>query len=99
LYKGDSELFIYVCAVFVVPNTFVSGSNTHINFPLGNVDFNIFIDVSEPSAEIIGGPEMYIDRGSTINLTCVVKNSPEPPAYIFWNHNDAVRASCIQISN
>lgn len=46
--------------------------------------------VSEPATEILGGPDLYIDHGSTINLTCVVLNSPEPPAYIFWNHNDAV---------
>lgn len=45
---------------------------------------------SEPATEIIGGPDLFIDRGSTINLTCVVLHSPEPPAYIFWNHNEAV---------
>lgn len=44
----------------------------------------------EPSTEIIGAPDMYIETGSTINLTCVIENSPEPPAYIFWNHNNAV---------
>jgi hypothetical protein len=46
--------------------------------------------VAEPSTEIIGGPDLYIESGSTINLTCVVHNSPEPPAFIFWNHNNAV---------
>ncbi|CAH1992754.1 unnamed protein product [Acanthoscelides obtectus] len=44
----------------------------------------------EPDTDIVGGPELFIDRGSTINLTCVVRNSPEPPAFIFWNHNDEV---------
>lgn len=44
----------------------------------------------EPSTEIIGAPDLYIESGSTINLTCVVNNSPEPPAFIFWNHNNAV---------
>lgn len=38
----------------------------------------------------IPGPDLYIDRGSTINLTCTVKYSPEPPHYIIWNHNNAV---------
>lgn len=28
--------------------------------------------------------------GSTINLTCTIKYSPEPPAYIFWYHHDEV---------
>lgn len=50
----------------------------------------LFFFVSEPTTDIIGAPDLYIDRGSTINLTCVVLYSPEPPAYIYWNHNDAV---------
>ncbi|CAG7720280.1 unnamed protein product [Allacma fusca] len=44
----------------------------------------------EPVTEVVGGPELYIDRGSTINLTCTVKYSPEPPSYIIWNHNNAI---------
>lgn len=47
----------------------------------------------EPSTEIIGAPDLYIESGSTINLTCVVHNSPEPPAFIFWNHNNAVSSA------
>ncbi|XP_077294881.1 uncharacterized protein LOC143917272 [Arctopsyche grandis] len=50
----------------------------------------IHLNVVEPTTDILGGPDLYIDRGSTINLTCVVLFSPEPPAYIFWNHNDAI---------
>ncbi|XP_063232204.1 hemicentin-1-like isoform X2 [Bacillus rossius redtenbacheri] len=50
----------------------------------------IHLNVVEPTTDIIGGPDLYIDRGSTINLTCVVLFSPEPPAYIFWNHNEAI---------
>jgi len=45
---------------------------------------------AEPTTDVIGGPDLYIDRGSTINLTCVIMYSPEPPAYIFWHHNGAV---------
>ncbi|KAI8420455.1 hypothetical protein MSG28_008943 [Choristoneura fumiferana] len=29
--------------------------------------------------------------GSTINLTCVVQHSPEPPPAIHWTHNEEVR--------
>ncbi|XP_034114702.1 uncharacterized protein LOC117574830 isoform X2 [Drosophila albomicans] len=50
----------------------------------------IQLTVVEPSTEIIGAPDLYIESGSTINLTCVILNSPEPPAYIFWNHNNAI---------
>ncbi|XP_043203712.1 uncharacterized protein LOC122371438, partial [Amphibalanus amphitrite] len=43
-----------------------------------------------PVTEILGGPELFIDTESTINLTCVVRRSPEPPPFIFWKHNDQV---------
>lgn len=50
----------------------------------------VHLNVVEPTTEIIGAPDLYIDRGSTINLTCVVLYSPEPPAYIYWSHNDNI---------
>jgi hypothetical protein len=47
--------------------------------------------LSEPSTEVLGGPDMHVDRGSTINLTCVSKFSPKPPPDVIWYHNDKVR--------
>lgn len=44
----------------------------------------------DPKVEIIGSPDMHVDTGSTINLTCVIAHSPEPPSYIFWYHNGQV---------
>ncbi|XP_071037272.1 uncharacterized protein [Parasteatoda tepidariorum] len=41
-------------------------------------------------AKIIGGPTLYINSGSTINLTCLVMESPVPPDYVFWYHNGKV---------
>lgn len=38
----------------------------------------------------MGIPEMFIDTGSTINLTCIVSQSPNPPANILWTHNGEV---------
>lgn len=32
----------------------------------------------------------YTHSTTTTQLTCVIEDSPEPPAYIFWNHNNAV---------
>ncbi|XP_063841422.1 zwei Ig domain protein zig-8-like isoform X1 [Scylla paramamosain] len=43
-----------------------------------------------PSASIVGAPDMHVDRGSTINLTCTVTHTSEPSAYIFWYHNGQV---------
>jgi hypothetical protein len=33
---------------------------------------------------------MYIEGGSTLNLTCVIRGSPEPPSYVFWRHGDRI---------
>ena len=68
------------------------------NYIMANFRLKYFFSfVTEPSTEILGGPDVYIDKGSTINLTCVISYSPEPPAYILWNHNDAV--SKVQMSD
>ena len=47
------------------------------------------VDV-EPVTDIIGGPELHINKGSTINLTCIVKYAPEPPPSVVWSHNRQV---------
>ncbi|PNF40673.1 hypothetical protein B7P43_G03795 [Cryptotermes secundus] len=43
--------------------------------------------VGEPITEILGGSDLFINRGSTINLTCLVKFAPEPPPVMLWSHN------------
>ncbi|KAL9902163.1 defective proboscis extension response 6 isoform 2-T4 [Glossina fuscipes fuscipes] len=48
------------------------------------------LNVVVPTATILGGPDLHVDKSSTINLTCTVKFSPEPPAYIFWYHHEEV---------
>ncbi|XP_069163039.1 LOW QUALITY PROTEIN: kin of IRRE-like protein 1 [Procambarus clarkii] len=48
----------------------------------------IHLSVVEPETVIIGGPDVYINTGSRLALTCSVKYSPEPPAFIFWYHDD-----------
>jgi len=50
----------------------------------------VFLDVTEPETEILGGPEIYIEGGSTLNLTCVIRGSPEPPSYVFWRQGDKI---------
>lgn len=46
--------------------------------------------ITEPISTIVGGPDMYINTGSTVNLTCIVQHSPEPPPSICWTHNNQV---------
>ncbi|XP_076646356.1 zwei Ig domain protein zig-8 [Halictus rubicundus] len=46
-----------------------------------------YLTVVEPVTEIAGGPDFFINKGSTINLTCLVRYAPEPPSVIIWSHN------------
>ncbi|XP_076656017.1 zwei Ig domain protein zig-8 [Halictus rubicundus] len=50
----------------------------------------VHLNVIQPQTKILGAPDLYINRGSTINLTCIIWQSPEAPAYIFWNHKDEI---------
>ncbi|XP_037079169.1 lachesin-like [Pollicipes pollicipes] len=54
------------------------------------VSYAVHLAVVEPVTELLGGPELFIDARSTINLTCVVRRSPQPPSFIFWKHNGKV---------
>ncbi|XP_006607692.1 cell adhesion molecule 2-like isoform X1 [Apis dorsata] len=49
-----------------------------------------YLNVVIPTATILGGPDLYVGAGSTINLTCAIHFSSEPPAYIFWYYNEHV---------
>jgi len=48
----------------------------------------VWLAVAEPVTEILGAPDIYIEEGVTMNLTCMVRDSPEPPQFIFWKHNE-----------
>ncbi|KAK7865960.1 hypothetical protein R5R35_005024 [Gryllus longicercus] len=40
-----------------------------------------------PKIEILGESDIYVKTGSTVNLKCVITQSLEEPAYIFWYHD------------
>ncbi|CAO1439875.1 unnamed protein product, partial [Diamesa tonsa] len=42
-----------------------------------------------PTATILGGPDFYVQKGSTINLTCSIRLGPEESQiFIFWYHKE-----------
>merc|ERR1719225_26097 len=46
------------------------------------------LQVTQPRTLILGGENVFVEEGETMNLTCLVKDSPEPPQVIFWFHNE-----------
>ncbi|KAA0202227.1 hypothetical protein HAZT_HAZT009555 [Hyalella azteca] len=53
--------------------------------------FTVQLHVVEPTVEVLGGPDVYVNRASMINLTCIVHHAPFPPEAITWYHNNQVR--------
>ncbi|KAF0296826.1 Zwei Ig domain protein zig-8 [Amphibalanus amphitrite] len=50
----------------------------------------VHLQVAESRAVIAGPRELYLKRGSSINLTCTVLAAPEPPEHILWHINNMV---------
>lgn len=46
------------------------------------------LKVVEPTAEILGGPEKYIRRGSSLRLVCLLRHYETPPDYVFWYNGE-----------
>ncbi|XP_066909333.1 zwei Ig domain protein zig-8 [Halyomorpha halys] len=46
------------------------------------------LEVVVPTADIIGTGEIHIGHGSDLTLVCVIENSPSPPQFVMWYHND-----------
>ncbi|XP_026667172.1 zwei Ig domain protein zig-8-like [Ceratina calcarata] len=64
---------IYECQISTTP-------------PIGHP---VYLTIVEPITAIIGAPDLFVNKGSTINLTCVVKYAPEPPT-MTWSHNSNI---------
>ena len=61
-------------------------------FPLRNIQTFVFF-VLVPHVRIQGSPDIHVDQGSVINLTCIISYSPEPPVYVFWYKGESVSIS------
>ena len=45
---------------------------------------------ADPQVEILGGPDQYIQQGSSANLTCVIKRAHKMPENVRWTHENKV---------
>ncbi|XP_049774021.1 zwei Ig domain protein zig-8-like [Schistocerca cancellata] len=73
-YPQKKDSGVYECQVSTTP-------------PIGHA---VQLSIVEPLTEILGGPDLFINTGSTINLTCLVTFAPEPPSGVQWLHNGQV---------
>lgn len=70
-YPQKKDSGIYECQISTTP-------------PIGHP---VYLTVVEPVTELIGSPDLFINMGSTINLTCMVSFVPDPPPAMIWSHN------------
>lgn len=72
----------------------ITQNSTHFHsFDDASPNVKLNCSFAEPQTVVLGGPDLYINAGSAINLTCLVRHSPKPTPYIFWYHDDQVSYS------
>ncbi|KAK8741946.1 hypothetical protein OTU49_002025 [Cherax quadricarinatus] len=54
------------------------------------LSFVVNLKVVVPRAWVLNAPEIFVHRGSPINLTCVVTHGTERPVFIYWYHHNQV---------
>ena len=43
--------------------------------------------ILEPKTQVVGEPDIFVDIGSMLNLSCVVSFTERPPIHVQWLHN------------
>ena len=71
-----------------------------------HMEHRMYLGVIQPKTIVLGPKERYIEKGSTINLTCIIQVNnnniiydPTPvqagplnlnPSFVFWNYNGKI---------
>jgi len=70
------------------PSSSLRGSNTFISSSSGKVISTNNPYMNKPKATILGDSDVFMDVGSSLNLTCVVSNVNAMLKFIIWNHKN-----------
>ena len=54
------------------------------------ISYFVQLNVLEPTVEILGDDDLYVQSGSSLNLTCIIENLPSDSDVIRWIHEDRV---------
>ena len=54
------------------------------------ISYFVQLTVLEPTVEILGDADLYVQSGSSLNLTCIIANLPSDSDVIRWVHQDRV---------
>lgn len=84
-YSSTSEWFLQIQFVQSRDSGFYI---CQVSTEKGLVSHQVQLDVLIPEVFILGQKDLIIDQGTTLSLVCIVENSPIPPEFVFWYHND-----------
>ena len=68
-------------------NCLFSAKNRIRNSMLIQLYYLFLLSFSEPNTQIVGEPDIFVDIGSMLNLSCVVSYTERPPVHVTWIHN------------
>lgn len=66
---------------------FSCSSLPNLNY-CSQTQYTCYVYLTVPKIEIVGESDLFVKAGSTVSLKCIITQSLEEPAYIFWYHND-----------
>jgi len=47
----------------------------------------LYMEVVIPQTKILGESDLFVKSGSSVQIKCIITQSLEQPAYIFWFHD------------
>ena len=54
------------------------------------ISYFVQLTVLEPTVEILGDSDLYVQSGSSLNLSCIISNLPSDREVIRWLHGDQI---------
>ncbi|KAG1674867.1 Zwei Ig domain protein zig-8 [Nymphon striatum] len=52
------------------------------------LSYFVSLNVVVPKTKITSAPDLYVRSGSSIRLECIISQSPDPPVFVFWYHDE-----------
>ncbi|XP_028966620.1 zwei Ig domain protein zig-8 [Galendromus occidentalis] len=87
---GVSDRDDWMLQIRAVQKTDQGTYECQVNTQHPMLSFDVHLNVLSPHASIEEGPELFVNSGSSISLTCVIHDCPQPLSHVFWYHGDRV---------
>lgn len=83
----DEHTGDWVLRIRLINHTDVGLYECQISTGSGKLSQLISLSVIQPVAFIEGDQIVHVQKGSSVSLTCVIKQATNPPSFVDWYHN------------